>query len=77
MSASEGTTTFAMGSSDMHRVPSKPFAPAQGIKSLEGARSITALFRVGSAKRAGRRELRPRAHGHAGGRSHPLKLEYV
>ena len=52
MSASEGTTTFAMGSSDMHRVPSKPFAPAQGIKSLEGARSITALFRVGSAKSA-------------------------
>ena len=76
MSASEGTTTFAMGSSDMHRVPSKPFAPAQGIKSLEGARSITALPRGLREERAAA-ELRPRAHGHAGGRSHPLKLEYV
>ena len=76
MSASEGTTTFAMGSSDMHRVPSKPFAPAQGIKSLEGARSITALPR-GLCEERAVAELRPRAHGHAGGRSHPLKLEYV
>ena len=33
-----GTTTFAFGSSDLHRVPDKPFAPAQGLKTLEGKR---------------------------------------
>ena len=32
-----GTTTFAFGSSDLHRVPDKPFAPSQGLKTLEGA----------------------------------------
>ena len=36
-----GTTTFAFGSSDLHRVPSKPFAPAQGLKALEGAQQGT------------------------------------
>ena len=33
-----GTTTFAFGSSDLHRVPDKPFAPAQGLKTLDGKR---------------------------------------
>lgn len=33
-----GTTTFAFGSSDFGAcVPSKPFAPAQGLPVLEGA----------------------------------------
>ena len=30
-------------SSDMHRVPEKPFAPAQGLKALEGARASQGL----------------------------------
>ncbi len=75
MSASEGTTTFAMGSSDMHRVPSKPFAPAQGIKSLEGARSITALSSAWAPRRArgcGAAAARPWPR-----RGDPLKPESV
>jgi hypothetical protein len=36
------TTTFELGSSDMHRVPSKPWAPSQGLIPLEGASSSAA-----------------------------------
>jgi hypothetical protein len=31
------STTFELGSSDMHRLPAKPFAPAQSLKPLQGS----------------------------------------
>eukprot|EP01052_Picozoa_sp_SAG31_P013585 SAG31_NODE_820_length_11808_cov_16.331540_2_plen_138_part_00 len=31
------STTFELGSSDLHRLPAKPFAPAQSLKPLSGS----------------------------------------